>query len=103
MEKIKSHLCRMSECFICSPVAHIDISMLVNKSEYVASVGRVLTRRSFQKIDRVKEMSAFTINDFSLENLLAIGANMSPASLSSNAFESLTAFSKEPKGSEVSE
>lgn len=65
----------------CKPkVPHYDTYVLEEKREYNEKIGRVLPKSTFKKIEK-NPLSHLNVNDFSLENLQAIGAPLNPCTM----------------------
>lgn len=61
-------------CHKCKPnVPHYDTYVLEEKRELNNKLGRVLPKSTFKKIEK-NPLAHLKVNDFSLENLQAIGA-----------------------------
>lgn len=79
-------VCGCVDTFSCS---HKQRQRLVNKQELDENTGRVLTKCEFQSYDPAAEINKFNVNDFCLENLTAIGAQLNPSKLEASRFDSI--------------
>ena len=51
--------------------------------------GKICNKSEFVPVDRVKEMENYSVNDFALENLLAVGAKLDAVTLSMDSLSSV--------------
>ena len=78
-----------------TPDCHVSCtcnSRLSQVEEYDEPTGKVLRKSVFKPVDRVAEMQNYSVNDFSLDNLLAIGAPLTPALLRRDNLSSIDAI-----------
>lgn len=78
-----------------TPVCHVSCtcnSRLTQVEEFDESTGKILRKSVFKPVDRSAEMQNYSVNDFALENLLAIGAPLSPALLRRDNLSSVDAI-----------
>ena len=91
-QKKLSHWQRRN-CYDCRPsvvpVGPSDEKRLIVYDELDEASGRVVRKSEFRTIDRLKEMEHYRCADFSLENMLSVGANLQPVKFESLGFAML--------------
>lgn len=91
-QKKLSHWQRRN-CYDCRPVTPavpvVDEKRLFVYDEIDEPSGRVIRKSELRSIDRVAEMKHFRCADFSLENMLSVGANLQPVKFESSGFAML--------------
>lgn len=82
--KCISFLSRMTdEChFIKEPVQRVERTRLQTTQSFDELTERVVAKSEYVKVDRVAEMKRYKVSDFSLENLISVGAINSLKSVS---------------------
>lgn len=76
-----------SHCYV--PIDRLENKRLVTKTEYDENLKRMVQRSEFQTIDRHEEMKNYRTFDFALENLMAVGKELSPVSIEPSRFDVL--------------
>jgi hypothetical protein len=102
MKEIKKFKSNHEALLVCSeavtkcPVAYCSDARLVSTVELNKETNSYIRKSEYKKIDRVKEMENYRVSDFSLSNLLAIGANIeNVGSLSGSSFGIVEQFEKQ--------
>ena len=62
---------------------------LLTSQEVDERTGKICKKTEFVPVDRVKEMENYSVNDFALENLLAVGVKLDTVTLSMDSLSSV--------------
>lgn len=87
MPRIISHFERKSRpCKLTVSVEHPVRSVEVRKTVLDDVTRRVVTTIEYQEHDNAELINKYSVSDFSLENLMSIGAKLDPLYMSPSAF-----------------
>ena len=71
---------------------HKPLKVLVTTSNLDEDTGRMISKTELRTVDRKEEMKNYRVQDFCLENLLAIGAPLTPVQLEGSRDASMSAI-----------
>ena len=89
-KRVLSHCERCAMRFKNSSPEKRDTVRKVRISVYDEETSRMVTKIEFKTIDRVEEMKPFKVSDFYLENLLAIGASLTPSHMAASPHKAVS-------------
>lgn len=82
-------------------ITSLPNARLVTTQELDENTGKILNKSVFKPVDRVSEMQNYSVNDFALENLLAVGAPLVPAMLKRDNLSSVDTISRSINSFEI--
>ena len=71
----------------------INTKRVIVRHQYNDRLGRVIQSLDLEEVDPIKEFAIYSVNDFSLENLLAVGAQLKPLTLTTDNLSSVSNIS----------